>query len=1325
MNRKVKNKLNKRGFSLVELLAVIVIVGALSVLAIAGVTRYVDSARREKVSQDKKNVSMAAQLYLQSNRELYPKLIGDDTRVSLSDLKTKNYLKESIKNDEGEDCMEKSFVRVYKLNEGEYSYTTYLYCGEDKVPADVVEKPVVTNFKFTGGEKNSSGSFNDVKDAKFSFTMKGSSKSDDVGIYSYSYSIYVKTTNDESEAYTQVFDSESIKGGFEPTITVTSKSLSNYMSLTGYSNIRVDVHVINEQGGKTDFTNIEGNYEDKQAPICGTIEGQAENDDDWINKKSFGDKDAIIEGSTRKYPARVSVDCSDGFGSGCKRDRFTRSWPNDYDSVSGIDYNFGARWSYITLEDNTGNSTDCFVRTNVDLQAPTVTVKIYKAKADGKKGDLLLTKEVKDTNSINATMPSIVINAKDFANVVGVGDEKWMNKDNYPNGIIIDAEITDNLYLYSYDWSTNNKFVAGGTGNSAVAATLSTANGSAEQDNGVKSSDKFTSTLKDNPTTKDELKAAEHGALSGKVEGLRLKFEGKRYAELKVCDKAGNCSYVKIYANMDRTAPAVPTVSYAWQDNINKTYAPGANNESYELHWINHKISAFVVDQKEDHQAPNNTGKDLSGWNKFVYEFTEQDQSKKATFKQAVVKDASTNYSKGIGFDITTEGVHKVRFRSCDKAGNCSSYSDYQIVKVDLTKPTCGIKSTYSHKKNAAGWLKAGQSVTLEHTCDDVKVYGSGCNASKYKDEKTTYSTDINTKKAGVAGDESGGYVYDYAGNKSNECPKNFEVKIDTKKPTCNVKATYKNTKKPNDDGWLKNGESVTLSLTCNDPTVTSKNVSSGCDTSNAANKQTTTYSTDIIAPNAGAAGNKQGGNVYDIAGNMSDTCPTMEVKIDTQAPVCTTKATSGGSDYSGAWLGAPGGTKKTAVVTQVCKDSEKNGIKSDCKGTMASYTYNKEINTTKAGAGGDGNGGGKVYDAAGNASANCPTDKTVRIDYTAPSCTPKATLNTSSGSAYTSNTWTNQSVVLTAQCTEKGSYKSGCQANKTRTYSDDMSSSVKFAYSATYSLSGGDPEARAYDNAGNYTNCSATYTIKIDKTAPAAKCAVTSDSKYNKDSDQKFAVTNQTTNTTKNSVASPIKTTNYKLDGGSYSTSSSKNLACGTSARTATASIKVTDEAGNTAEASCSGSVPVPGCCDSKTGWINGSTCTASCGGGTYNRYKNSNYNGTQCEYQSSGGSPCNTQSCCSDSNPWGCTWVTACRTGMTAVYNSSNKNDSTFCGTVYHEIGGRNDRLYVLGYSGNGVRAYVSSFYQNWGCGNIIYIYSNCIGGHNSVCPYSQCPG
>ena len=80
---------------------------------------------------------------------------------------------EDIKNSKGESCMENSYVRVYKLSKTEYTYTTYLYCGNEEVPEiENVPRPIVTG-KFTdssGEVKNEK--LNNVSDAYLHIEIK-------------------------------------------------------------------------------------------------------------------------------------------------------------------------------------------------------------------------------------------------------------------------------------------------------------------------------------------------------------------------------------------------------------------------------------------------------------------------------------------------------------------------------------------------------------------------------------------------------------------------------------------------------------------------------------------------------------------------------------------------------------------------------------------------------------------------------------------------------------------------------------------------------------------------------------------------------------------------------------------------------------------------------------------------------------------------------------------------------------------------------------------------------------------------------------------------
>ena len=66
---------NKKGFTLVELLAVITILGILSLGTIGYVNQMIDKSKKEKLSQQEKTVKMAAESYLQANRSELPKAI--------------------------------------------------------------------------------------------------------------------------------------------------------------------------------------------------------------------------------------------------------------------------------------------------------------------------------------------------------------------------------------------------------------------------------------------------------------------------------------------------------------------------------------------------------------------------------------------------------------------------------------------------------------------------------------------------------------------------------------------------------------------------------------------------------------------------------------------------------------------------------------------------------------------------------------------------------------------------------------------------------------------------------------------------------------------------------------------------------------------------------------------------------------------------------------------------------------------------------------------------------------------------------------------------
>ncbi len=583
---------SKKGFTLIELMAVIIIVGILSILSIGAITRFIAKSRQQKVVQNKKNIVMAAEMYLQSNRDLMPKMIGDHASVKMLDLRNANYLKEDVSNEKGEDCMKESFVYVFKLSDSDYSYTPHLYCGDEKAPAEYVPaSPYLVDHSVTNdGETKKvkvlfSGS-NDVKKANFSFVLKGD-QSGELGIYSYSYSILAKIGGEST--FTEVYNSGTLEANLVPSVEFQSRPISSYLDLSGTTNIEVRVTALNEEGG---FLSYEtqglaafggSSYVDTVNPLCPALDdyagriGEPRDFDDWINKSDIG---------TNRYPRLITLRCDDGDGSGCKRDTFSQSWPD-----TSEEYKFGVMFGKIVMEDNAvtdengnrkdANSIVCPINVFVDVKSPSIEITPRNPKNNSLAGDgpLFSTNEGKlvleDGPEPVADPLEKTITAKDYKKIFlgfdidpedaqkyGIAEDDldsagWMNKENYPDGIEYEVMISDNIYLTGYTWEVNAPYQG-----------VETANYETLYSDQYEGSSWWRN-------EHDETKVDEDAVLESKtpldpvtnqyVFKIAFKEEGARYGVLTVYDRAGNASKVYIYANLDRTPPPL---DYPAQDDL-------------------------------------------------------------------------------------------------------------------------------------------------------------------------------------------------------------------------------------------------------------------------------------------------------------------------------------------------------------------------------------------------------------------------------------------------------------------------------------------------------------------------------------------------------------------------------------------------------------------------------------------------------------------------------------------------------------------------------------------------------------------------------------
>jgi prepilin-type N-terminal cleavage/methylation domain len=419
------------------------------------------------------------------------------------------------------------------------------------------------------------------------------------------------------------------------------------------------------------------------------------------------------------------------------------------------------------------------------------------------------------------------------------------------------------------------------------------------------------------------------------------------------------------------------------------------------------------------------------------------------------------NITKSYASDIntTTAGPGTVK----DKAGNETTCPANQTVRIDKTPPSC------TNSGGNTSWTNGSR--TIKGTCSDT---GVGCEENVTK----TYSVNTNTTTA------SPGIVRDKLGNETT-CPANQTVRVDKTAPSCTSSggsATWTNGNRTltgtctdsggsGCDGNVTKAFSSNTNLTNQGPgtvkdkagnetacpanqTVRIDKTAPSCTSSggNAAwtNGNRTLTGTCADSGGSGCVGNvtktystntnstTQGpGVVKDNAGNETTCSNNQTVRIDRTAPTC---ASSGGS---ATW------TKGNRTLTGTCTDTGGSG----CVGNITK-TYSTNTNSTTQGP-------GLIKDKAGN-ETTCPTNQTVKIDKTAPTCT------SSGGNA----TWTNGNRTLTGTCADTGG--SGCDGNITKTYSTNTNSTTQ-------------GPGLIKDKAGNETTCPTNQTVRIDKTAPKA----------------------------------------------------------------------------------------------------------------------------------------------------------------------------------------------------------------------------------------------
>ena len=118
---------NKKGFTLVELLAVVLLVALLMLIGIPAIMRYMKQGTRSYYRSLEKEMEVAGMDYMESYRTLLPRQIDHVSVVELEELVDNKYI-DPVVDEKGNACTGQVAVKKQKNNK--YEYHSCLICGE-------------------------------------------------------------------------------------------------------------------------------------------------------------------------------------------------------------------------------------------------------------------------------------------------------------------------------------------------------------------------------------------------------------------------------------------------------------------------------------------------------------------------------------------------------------------------------------------------------------------------------------------------------------------------------------------------------------------------------------------------------------------------------------------------------------------------------------------------------------------------------------------------------------------------------------------------------------------------------------------------------------------------------------------------------------------------------------------------------------------------------------------------------------------------------------------------------------------------------------------
>ena len=147
-------KINKKGYTLIEILAVVIILGILLLIAVPAINKQLNQFRVDYYSKVESSGKAAGKDYISDKRYSKPTKLLHSKVVKLEVLEREGYLSDEVKDYVGEKCdayeTSYSYFIVVKTGDKKFEYATCLKCSGDEYYTDTsAEKYDLCNYAWT------------------------------------------------------------------------------------------------------------------------------------------------------------------------------------------------------------------------------------------------------------------------------------------------------------------------------------------------------------------------------------------------------------------------------------------------------------------------------------------------------------------------------------------------------------------------------------------------------------------------------------------------------------------------------------------------------------------------------------------------------------------------------------------------------------------------------------------------------------------------------------------------------------------------------------------------------------------------------------------------------------------------------------------------------------------------------------------------------------------------------------------------------------------------------------------------------------------------